>query len=200
MEHPKKERTLVILKPDSIQRSLIGDIIKRLEKSGLKIVASKMLIVNEKKLRAHYNIDDEWLTEKGQKNIENLMSNNKSVEKDSTGYGNDIANSLIKFMICGPVVIMVWEGNQAISIVKKLVGSQEPLTSDVGTIRGDYTLDSSKLSNLDNRAMRNLVHCSNSVKDAIREIDVWFSEDEIIKYRLISEEVLYDVNLDGYKE
>lgn len=200
MKHPKKERTLVILKPDSIQRSFIGDVIKRLEKSGLKLAALKMLIAGEKELRTHYNINDQWLMEKGQKMIENLMSNQEIVKRGPADYGESIANSLIKFMTCGPIIIMVWEGNQAVAIVKKITGSQEPLTSDVGTIRGDYTIDSYEISDLDNRAVRNLVHCSDSLKEATREIAVWFSEDEIIKYRLISEEILYDVNIDGFKE
>lgn len=85
-------------------------------------------------------------------------------------------------------------------IVKKLVGGTEPLTSDVGTIRGDYTIDSYALTDLDGRAVRNLVHCSDKVEDAQKEIDLWFSPEEIINYRSIQEEILYDVNLDGILE
>ncbi len=103
-------------------------------------------------------------------------------------------------MTCGPIVAMVWEGNQAIGIVKKLVGSTEPLASDGGTIRGDYTIDSYELSNFDGRAVRNLVHCSDEKTEAEREISIWFTEEEILKYRLVTEQILYDVNLDGIKE
>jgi nucleoside-diphosphate kinase len=95
---------------------------------------------------------------------------------------------------------MVFEGNQAVGIIKKIVGGTEPLSSDVGTIRGDFTLDSYELSNFDNRAVRNLIHCSDQVDEALREISIWFNENEIMKYRLISEQILYDINLDGMKE
>jgi nucleoside-diphosphate kinase len=81
-----------------------------------------------------------------------------------------------------------------------MVGGTEPLTSDVGTIRGDYTLDSYKLANLDYRAVRNLVHYSDSTEEADREAKVWFDEEEILNYRIISEQILYDVNIDGIKE
>jgi nucleoside-diphosphate kinase len=80
------------------------------------------------------------------------------------------------------------------------VGGTEPTTSDVGTIRGDLTLDSYELSNLDSRAVRNLIHCSDSPEEAQREIKLWFNDEEILKYRLVSEQILYDVDLDGIKE
>ena len=103
-------------------------------------------------------------------------------------------------MTCGPVVPMIWEGNQAVGIVKKLVGATEPLSSDGGTIRGDFTIDSFELANFDERAVRNLIHCSDQPAEAEREIQLWFKEEEILKYRLIAEQILYDVNLDGIKE
>jgi nucleoside-diphosphate kinase len=96
--------------------------------------------------------------------------------------------------------MMVWEGNQSVAVVKKLVGATEPATSDVGTIRGDLTLDSYDLAGTDERAVRNLVHCSDKAEEAQREIKIWFSDKEIINYRLVSEQVLYDVNLDGILE
>jgi len=200
MKHPKKERTLVILKPDTIQRSLVGDIIQRFEKVGLKLTALKMSIATEEKLLKHYKKNDEWFIEKGSKVIESLKRENETIEKQAIDYGEDVINGLIKFMTCGPVVIMVWEGNKAVSIIKKMVGGTEPITSDVGTIRGDYTLDSYKLANLDCRAVRNLVHCSDSLEEADREAKVWFDEEEILNYRIISEQILYDVNIDGIKE
>jgi nucleoside-diphosphate kinase len=95
---------------------------------------------------------------------------------------------------------MVWEGNQSIAIVKKLVGGTEPTTSDVGTIRGDFTLDSYSLANIDNRAIRNLVHCTDNLADGEREINLWFKPEEIINYRSIAEEIFYDVNIDGILE
>lgn len=200
MIHPKKERTLVILKPDAVQRGLIGELIRRIENTGLKLVALKMVMATEDQLWQHYNKDEEWFTKKGQRTLEERKAAGLPVEKEAIEYGKDIVRALVKFVSCGPVVPMVWEGNQAVGIVKKLVGSTEPLTSDGGTIRGDYTLDSYELSSIDNRAVRNLVHCSDPVADAAREIPIWFGDDELLKYRLLAEQILYDINLDGIKE
>ncbi len=200
MNHPKHERTFVILKPDAVQRGLIGEIIKRIENTGLKLVALKMVMATEAQLWEHYKKDEEWFTKKGQRTIEERQAAGMPVEKEAMEYGKDIIRALVKFMSCGPIVPMVWEGNQAVSIVKKIVGGTEPLTSDGGTIRGDYTLDSYELSSVDNRAVRNLLHCSDPIADAQREIPIWFTPEEILKYRLFAEQILYDVNLDGIKE
>jgi len=200
MIHPKKERTFVILKPDAIQRSLVGDVIARIEKTGLKLVASKLILATPDQCWTHYNKDEEWFLKKGAKIIENRQNLGLSVEKEALEYGKDIIDALVKFMTCGPIMPMIWEGNQAVGIVKKLVGGTEPLTSDVGTLRGDYTIDSYELAGLDDRAVRNLIHCSDLPEEAQREIKIWFNESEIIGYRLVAEQILYDVNLDGILE
>jgi len=200
MINPKKERTLVILKPDSVQRGLIGEVIKRIENTGLKLVALKMVMASEDQLWKHYEKDDAWFMKKGERTIEELKAAGRPIEKEAIEYGKDIIRALVKFMSCGPVVPMVWEGNQAVGIVKKIVGSTEPLSSDGGTLRGDFTLDSYELASLDGRAVRNLIHCSDPVADVDREIPIWFNEEELLKYRLVAEQVLYDVNLDGIKE
>lgn len=85
-------------------------------------------------------------------------------------------------------------------IVRKIVGGTEPLSSDVGTIRGDFVLDSYQIADQDNRAVRNLVHASGNVQEAEREIKHWFKDEELINYRLVAEQILYDVNLDGILE
>jgi len=200
MIHPKKERTFVILKPDAIQRSLIGDVISRIEKTGLKLVANKLILATEEQCWTHYNKDEEWFLKKGAKIIENRQALGLPVEKDALAYGKDIIGALVKFMTSGPILPMIWEGNQAVGIVKKLVGGTEPLTSDVGTLRGDYTIDSYELAGLDDRAVRNLIHCSDMPEEAAREIKIWFNDNEIINYRLVAEQILYDVNLDGILE
>jgi nucleoside-diphosphate kinase len=200
MSNPKKERTLVILKPDAVQRGLIGETIKRIEKTGLKLVALKLVNASEEQLWAHYNKDDEWYQKKGSNTISEREKHGLPVEKEALEYGKDIIRALVKFMSCGPIVPMIWEGNKAVGIVKKLVGSTEPLSSDSGTIRGDYTIDSYELASLDDRAVRNLIHCSDPVSDAEREIPIWFTPEEILNYRLLAEQILYDINLDGIKE
>ena len=95
---------------------------------------------------------------------------------------------------------MVWQGAHAVELVRKVTGGTEPLTSDVGTIRGDFVLDSYQISDTDGRAVRNLIHASGSVEEAKKEIKHWFSDDELIDYRLVQEKILYDVDLDGILE
>lgn len=198
--HPKKEHTLVILKPDAIQRTLIGEIIHRIERTGLKLAAVKLLIPREEQCWEHYQKDDEWYQKKGQRIIDDRTVHGLPIEKEPVEYGKDIIRTIVDYMTSGPVLGMVVEGLGAVAIVTKLVGSTEPSTSDVGTIRGDFTIDTYSTSALDNRAVRNLVHCSDSPKEAKREIAIWFNEKEIVEYRLVQEQILYDVNLDGILE
>ncbi len=196
----KQERTFIIIKHDGVQRSLIGEIIKRIERTGLKISAMKMFKADEKSVLEHYGKDDAWCLEKGTKTVENLKAAGRPVEKEAIEYGRDIIRALVAFMTCGPIVAMVVEGSQAVGVVKKLVGGTEPLTSDVGTIRGDLTTDSYQLANLDSRSVRNLIHCTDKIEEAEKEINIWFKPEEIMNYTHINEKVLHDINLDGIFE
>lgn len=196
----ENERTLIILKPDAVQRSLIGEIMKRIERTGLKFVAFKFGLATPDQLISHYNKEEKWFLEKGTRILNDRTTHNLPIEKDALGYGKEIIDSIVKFMTAGPVLMMVVEGNESVAVVKKLVGATEPKTSDVGTIRGDYTVDSYDHSSVQSRAVRNLVHCSESPEEALREIAVWFKPEEILKYRIVQEQILYDVNLDGIME
>jgi len=200
MNLPQKERSFVAIKPDGVQRSLIGEIIKRFERTGLKLVGLKLVMATADKCWTHYNKDEKWYEEKGANVVKNRTNAGLPIEKAAIEYGRDIIGALVKFMTCGPIVIMVWEGNQAVNIVKKLVGGTEPTTSDVGTIRGDLTLDSYELSNFAGRAVRNLIHCSDKPEEAQREIDIWFNKEDLLNYGLVQEKILYDVNIDGLLE
>jgi nucleoside-diphosphate kinase len=198
--HPKKERTFVIVKPDGVQRSLVGEIIKRYERTGLKLIGMKFWLADEATFWKHYNKDDAWFLKKGTKIVEDKKAAGLPVDKEPIEYGKDIIRQLVKFMTAGPVLMMVWEGNQAVSVVTKITGTTEPSSSDVGTIRGDFTVDSYGISAVDDRAVRNLIHCSDAPSEAEREIALWFKPEELLSYRLMSEEILYDVNLDGILE
>lgn len=198
--HPKHERTFVIIKPDGVQRGLVGEIIRRFERTGLKLVGTRFGIADEKKLWEHYNKDDAWFQKKGQKIVEDKTAAGLPVEKEAIEYGKDIIRQLVAFMTSGPVFMMVWEGNQAAAVIRKITGGTEPATSDVGTIRGDLTIDSYGIAAVDDRAVRNLIHCSENVEDANREVALWFDQSELLDYRLITEAILYDVNLDGILE
>jgi len=195
MTHHKEERTFVIVKPDGVQRSLIGEIIRRLERTGLKFIAFKFLVPSRELCLAHYNKDDAWFEKVGTRIVNERKEKGFAVEKPVNEYGKDILEGNVRFLTSGPVLAMVLEGNQAVGIVKKLVGGTEPLTSDVGTIRSDFTVDSYAMAGLDSRCVRNLVHCSDEPSEAAREIKLWFKDDELIKYRHINEAVLYDTDL-----
>ncbi|NCN11918.1 nucleoside-diphosphate kinase [Candidatus Kaiserbacteria bacterium] len=199
-KRPNQERSLVLLKPDTVQRSLIGEVTKRFEQTGLKISAMKMIVATEAQLLEHYNKNDEWYERKGKGIITELTEQGKPIEKEPIEYGKDIIRTVVKYMTAGPVVAMVFEGNKAVAVVSKIVGSTEPATSDVGTIRGDYTLDSYGHATYENRAVRNLVHQSESPVEAEREIKIWFTESEIMQYVTAQERIMYDVNLDGSNE
>ena len=197
----QKERSLVLIKPDGVQRSLIGEIIKRYERAGFKLVGLKFLIPMPKQVEKHYLIINTWLKSVGEKAMDAYIKKGlKPPFDDPIKCGQKVLESLKKYLSSGPVIVMVWQGNEAVGIIRKITGETEPLTSDVGTIRGDFTLDSYALADTDGRAVRNLIHASGSPEEAEKEISIWFKENEIIKYRLVQEAILYDVNLDGIKE
>lgn len=201
--HPSKERTLVIIKPDGVQRSLIGEIIKRYERTGLKLLALKMLIPTEELATRHYYEvgGDAWLEEVGRKAAAAYEKKGlKSPYKTYRENGEAILKANAKYMSSGPVIAMIWQGNQAVALVRKITGGTEPLSSDVGTIRGDFTLDSYQMADIDQRSIRNLIHASGTVEEAEKEIKIWFKDEEILNYNLVQEKILYDVNLDGIKE
>lgn len=201
MSHPSKERTLIIVKPDGVQRTLVGEIIRRYERLGLKLVAIKMLVPNAEHIEKHYTLDPNWRRVTGEKTIKGYRDKGlKPPSEDPLEITAKILVNLKRYMTSGPVIAMVWQGAHAVQIVRKISGGTEPLTSDVGTIRGDFVLDSYQMSDGDGRAVRNLIHASGSAEEAEKEINHWFKDEEIIKYRLVQEQILYDVNLDGILE
>ena len=200
MKHPHQERSLVLLKPDTVQRSLIGEIIQRFERTGLKISAMKMIVPTEAQLLVHYNKTEEWYERKGKGIVEELEKAGKPITKPAAEYGKDIIRTIVTYMTAAPVVAMILEGNKAVTVVTKLVGSTEPATSDVGTIRADYTVDSYYHATYENRAVRNLVHQSESPEEAEREIAIWFKDEEVMDYVTAQERIMYDVNFDGIHE
>lgn len=201
MKNFKKERTLVIIKPDGVQRSLIGEIVKRFERIGLKLVGIKMMIPTAEMIEEHYTLDPEWVRVTGEKTIKGYKDKGmKPPIDDPLKVTAILLKRLKKYMTSGPVMAMVWQGAHSVAIVRKITGGTEPLASDVGTIRGDFVLDSYEMSDVNERCIRNLIHSSGSVKEAEDEIKHWFRDEELINYKLIQEQILYDVNLDGIME
>jgi nucleoside-diphosphate kinase len=198
-----QEKTLVIIKPDGVQRSLIGEIIKRFELVGLKLVGLKMLIPTEQMATDHYyNVGgEEWLEAVGAKaRAAYEKKGQESPYKTNRDNGVAVMEANAKYLSAGPVIAMIWQGGHAVELVRKIAGFTEPLTAAPGTIRGDFTLDSFAAADTDRRSIRNLIHASGKVEEAEKEIDMWFKPEEVLSYRLIQDEILYDVNLDGFKE
>ena len=140
------ERTCIIIKPNAVQRELIGDIISRFEKRGVKISAMKLILIDKMTAEKHYS---------------------EHIEKK-------FYHPLIKFITSGPSVVMILEGDQAVEIVRQMCGTTDPLQADPGTIRGDYGMS----------IRQNIIHASDSLESAEREIEIFFKKEEIIDYKL----------------
>ncbi len=196
MDHPKNERTLVVVKPDGIQRALIGEIMKRYERIGLKLIALKMFVPTEKMIEEHYLLDSEWKKNVGEKAISSYVKKGETPpSSDPIEVGNLVVGRLKKYMTSGPVIAMVWEGAHAVELVRKITGGTEPRSAGVGTIRGDFVVDSYQMADGADRAIRNLIHASGSVPEAEKEIPHWFGKAEIMKYSVPHEATLYDADI-----
>jgi nucleoside-diphosphate kinase len=188
MSHPKEERTFVLIKPDGVRKGLVGEIIKRFEQRDLKVVALEMFESSRKEMDQHYPKDEKWLTRLGEKTSETYTKYGYSVEKDfgTTSLlliGKEVRKWLIDFMTSAPMVKMVVEGVHAVDMVRKIIGPTMPYMAEMGTIRGDYSVDSAISANVEKRAVFNLVHASETPKEAKHEIEHWFGKHDIYKYR-----------------
>jgi len=159
------EQTLVLIKPDGVQRGLIGEIIKRFEQRGLKIVALKMVSVNKNLAEKHYT------------------------EEIAKKHGKEVREFLTSYLKSGPTIAMAIQGSNAIATVRKIIGGTYPGEAEIGTIRGDFC-HVSKFYVVKYRKGRNLVHASANKKDAKKELALWFSVDDFHDYKLAAEEHL----------
>lgn len=198
MAHPKSERTLVIIKPDGVQRTLIGEIIKRYEQVGFKLSGMKLLIPSVEQAKNHYMVGgEEWLETIGTKAAAAYEKKGmKSPYATPRENGVAILESNAQYLSAGPVIAMVWKGAHVVEVIRKITGGTEPRSSDVGTIRGDYVNDSYMMADTDGRSIRNLIHASGTTEEAEKEIPIWFDEKEVFDYKLLQEQMLYD-DLDG---
>ena len=148
------ERTFVMVKPDGVQRNLVGEVIKRFESKGFTLVGLKLISVSRELAEKHYDVHKE----------------------------RPFFNSLVEFIISSPVVAMVWEGQGVVSSARKIIGGTNPLEAEPGTIRGDYGIDIG----------RNLIHGSDAIETATREISLWFKEDELCSWEKTIKPWLYE--------
>lgn len=178
------EKTLVLIKPDGVARSLIGKIISRFEETGLKIIAMKMIQTEEKLAKKHYPLDEEWAKNVFEKTKTTYEKEGKQFNyKNPLEFGSMIQKWNMSFLCEGPIVAMVIEGPHAIEIVRKIVGHTEPKQAAPGTVRGDFaSLESYAIANAKGRVLRNLVHASDSKETAQKEISLWFKSSELNNY------------------
>lgn len=186
------EKTVVLVKPDGVKRGLVGEIITRFEKIGLKIVAMKMIWVEADLVGKHYSDNEAYLRGVGEKTLSNYEKygvdpNETLGTMDALEIGKKVRNWNMEFMSSGPVVAMLIEANGAVELVRKIVGSTFPQNATPGTIRGDYSYDSSYASNVSKRTTRNLVHASGTVEEAEFERQLWFKESEIYSYKNLAD-------------
>ena len=185
------ERSLLILKPDAVQRGLVGEIIARFERKGLKIVGMKMVWPNKELAVKHYYKSQEEKIITGERTISSYKARGIELKESSVEIAEKIQKRLVNYLTTGPVIAFVLEGGHAIDFVRKIRGNTSPLDADVGTITADYTIDSYFLSDPDERSVRNLVHASGSVEEAEREINLWFKKSELHNYDMAIDKILY---------
>lgn len=159
------QRTLIIFKPDAVQRGIVGEILTRFERVGLKIVATKMVNPNKDHYYRHYEEISKMISRRGQASFDQTL----------------------EFMTSGPVIAMVLEGVEAVPLVRKLVGSTEPMAAEMGTIRGDFAHMSFGYANARHTGVPNLIHASGNVDEARQEVEHWFKPEEIQSYQTLSE-------------
>lgn len=194
--HPKEERTLVLVKPDGVKRGLIGETIHRIEQRGLKVIALKMITPTAEEAYKHYPQTENWLRGMGNKTLEHYQKYNVDPIQelgtaDALEIGRMVSGWLVDFITSGPIVAMVIQGIHAIDMVRKIVGNTIPAKAEMGTIRGDYSVDSPTLANLGKRSIHNIVHASGDQSEAEHEIGHWFKDEEIHSYQRAEEDIMF---------
>ena len=179
------ERTLIILKPDAVKRGIMGEILSRFERAGLKIVGMKMVVPTEELVKQHY-VDDlvPIVGKKTKVDWENYgVAHTESAEE----IGRMIVDETRNFMKSGPVLAAVLEADHAVEIVRKMVGTTGPKDSAPGTIRGDYAHLSLGQASIYKKGAANLIHASGNVDEAKHEIGLWFDASELFDYETVHE-------------
>lgn len=189
------ERTLVIVKHDGVARGLVGEIVTRIERVGLKLVAFEMIDPDQNIGQKHYPDSEEWKRKVGERTLEeykerNIDANEALGTNDPIEIGNMVKEWNVEYLTSGPVVAMVWEGPNAVKVIRKLVGDTVPANSAPGTIRGDFSWDSPEVANEQKRPFYNLIHASGTKEEAQEEIALWFYELEVIDYDLVASNVM----------
>lgn len=193
-KHPREELTFLMVKPDGVRRGLTGEIVRRIEQVGLKIVALELQRPSRKQVDDHYPKSREWTTRLGEKTLSTYEKFGYDAIKElgtnkAEKIGPMVRKWLIDFMTSAPVVIMAIKGVHAVAMVRKLAGSTMPADAPLGTIRGDFSVDSPAVANREKRSVFNLVHASETEAEARHEIKHWFGKSVIHDYARTDDEV-----------
>lgn len=192
----KKQKALIIIKPDGVQRGFIGKIISRFEQVGLKIIGLKFELASKEKIIAHYPETDAWFKKVGERTLTNYAKKGLDAKgvfgtNDPIEIGKTVKKWLIDYLQESPVFIMTVEGYECIEIVRKISGNTIPVLANPGTIRGDFSHDSIDLANEQNRPLRNIIHASDTIEDGEKEVALWFSKDELFEYERADEKIMF---------
>lgn len=196
MTHPKEEKTVVIIKPDGVKRGLIGEIISRIERRGLKIISLEMIQATGAQIDAHYPKDEQWVRRLGEKTLKNYKDFGFDAKEemgtdDPLKIGKEVRSWLITYLTSGPMVKIIVKGIHAIDMVRKLVGKSIPTEAEMGTLRGDFSVDAATAANKDKRAIHNIIHASETPEEAAHEIDFWFAAEDIYDYKRAEEDIMF---------
>ncbi len=182
------EKTLVLIKPEAVERGLIGEILGRFERAGLRVVALRMFQPTERQVDGHYPKTIEWIRRAGERSVKTYAEFGIDPDavvgtSDPLKVGRMVRRWLVSYMCSGPMVKAVIEGPHAVEAVRKMTGETRPLKAEAGSIRGDFSTDSAIMANLEGRGIYTIIHASDSKEEARREIAYWFSLPEIISER-----------------
>lgn len=185
-----------MIKPDGVKRGLIGEIIARIEQRGLKIIALQMFQATKEQLTRHYADSEANLKAMGEKTLATYQKYGLDPVKeigtgDPVKIGKMVHGWITDFMTSGPIIKIVVQGLHAVEMVRKLVGNTMPSQAEMGTVRGDYSVDSAVLANAQKRGIRNLVHASGNLAEAESEIQLWFKNNEIHEYKRAEEDIMF---------
>ncbi len=191
-----KQRALLIIKPDGVQRGLIGKIVKRFEQVGLTVIGLKFIWATKEQIVAHYPETEAWFKKVGERTLTNYAKKGLDAKKvfnttDAVSIGKTVKKWLINYLQESPLFFAVVEGYDCIEIVRKLSGNTIPLLAAPGTIRGDFSHDTIDLANEQNRPLRNVIHASDTIEDGEKEVNLWFAKDELFEYKRADDKFMF---------
>lgn len=192
----KKQRALIIIKPDGVQRGLIGKILKRFEQVGLTVIGSKFIWASAEQIKNQYPETEAWFKKVGERTLTNYKKKGLDAQKilgtnNPIEIGKLVKKWLMDYLQESPILCAVVWGYEAVEVVRKLCGNTIPLLAAPGTIRGDFSHDNIDLANENKRPLRNVIHATDNIEDAEREIKIWFNNNELFEYERADELIMF---------